>query len=106
MEQWYYLVALCISIAGLLWLDYRYRLAFWFDARRTALTIAVTMAVFMVWDAIGIGMGIFFIGESPYMLPIELAPEFPIEEVFFLFLLSFVTLLLYRGLGRWQRISL
>lgn len=105
IQNWFYLFALIISISGLLFIDYRYKLAFWHDARRTALTIAVTIVVFILWDIIGINFGIFFKGDSQYMLPFVLAPEFPVEELFFLFLLSFVTLLLYRGLSRWRRIS-
>jgi len=105
IQHWFYLSALLISIAGLLVIDWRYKLAFWHNARRTAWTIAIVMAVFIFWDAIGISLGIFFKGSGEYMLPFELAPEFPIEELFFLFLLAFVTILLYRGLSRWQRIS-
>lgn len=103
--QWIYLGLLLFSISGLMTLDWRHKLAFWYDARRTALTIGFGIAVFVVWDILGIVLGIFFHGNSPYTLPFRLAPEFPIEELFFLFLLCYVTLILYRGLGRWQRTS-
>ena len=105
MQHWFYLLALCVSIGGLVLLDWRYKLAFWHDARRTALTVGIAMAVFIVWDLIGIGLGIFFKGHGAYMLPVELLPEFPIEELFFLFLLCYVTLLIFRGFGKWRRIS-
>lgn len=105
MQHLVYLGALVASICGLLVIDYHYKLAFWHDARRTALTMVVTVCVFILWDIVGIAMGIFLKGGSQYMLPFVIAPEFPVEELFFLFLLSFVTLLLYRGLGRWRRIS-
>lgn len=97
MQQWLYLIALLVGISGLLTIDWRYRLGFWSDARRTALTIAAGMGIFIVWDFIGIGLGIFFHGNSQFTLPLRLAPEFPIEELFFLFLLCYVTLLLYLG---------
>lgn len=103
LENFFYLGALSFSIAGLLVLDRRFGLAFWHDSKRTALTLAISMAIFVVWDAIGIGTGIFFKGDSHYMLPFTLAPEFPLEELFFLFLLCFVTLILYRGYGLWRR---
>lgn len=103
--MWSYLVALAASIACLLLIDYRYKLAFWYDARRTALTLVCAIAIFIVWDAIGITLGIFFQGGSAYALPFVIGPEFPIEELFFLFLLTFVTLLIYRGVERWRRIS-
>lgn len=105
IQHWFYLFALLISISGLLFIDYRYKLAFWYDVRRTVWTVAITMFVFILWDIIGITLGIFFKGNSQYMLPFVVAPEFPVEELFFLFLLSFVTLLLYRGISRWRRIS-
>lgn len=100
IESYFYLAALVISIGCLILTDYRYRLAFWYDARRTAWTLAIAVVVFIVWDAIGISLGIFFKGDSPYMLPWTIAPEFPVEELFFLFLLTYVTLLIYRGLQR------
>jgi len=104
MQHLAYLGVLLVSICGLIYIDYRYKLAFWHDARRTTLTIIISMCVFILWDITGIIMGIFLKGVSRYMLPFVIAPQFPVEELFFLFLLSFVTLLLYRGLGRWRRI--
>ncbi len=103
MENFYYLTALIVSICCLMLIDFRYGLAFWFNAKRTAATIAITMLFFVLWDLIGIEFGVFFKGNSNYILPIELVPEFPIEELFFLFLLSYVTLLLYRGVSLWRR---
>ncbi len=100
--QWLYLLLLCVSIGGLLVLDLRYKIAFWHNARRTALTIAAAIIIFATWDFIGIGFGVFFHGNSPYSLPFVLAPEFPLEELFFLFLLSYCTLLVYRGVGAWR----
>lgn len=97
MQQWIYSIALLIGISGLLFIDWRYRLAFWSDVRRTTLTVVAGMGIFIVWDLIGIGLGVFFHGNSVYTLPLRLAPEFPIEELFFLFLLCYVTLVLYLG---------
>ena len=105
IENWFYLIALSISIGGLLLIDRRLKLAFWKDKKRTALTIAIVMFVFILWDIIGIKMEIFYKGASQYMLPFVIAPDFPVEELFFLFLLSYVTLLIYRGLATWKRIS-
>lgn len=103
--QWLYLGSLLFSISGLTVLDWRYKLAFWHDARRTVVTLSFAIMLFVLWDFVGIWFGIFFHGNSPYTLPYRIAPEFPIEELFFLFLLTYVTLLLYRGLGRWRHIS-
>lgn len=102
-ENFYYLTALITSICCLMLTDSRYKLAFWFDVKRTAATIAITMFFFVLWDLLGIRYGVFFKGDSNYVLPIEVVPEFPIEELFFLFLLSYLTLLLYRGVSIWPR---
>jgi lycopene cyclase domain-containing protein len=95
--QWAYLVALLLSIAGVALLDRRFRLAFWYDRNRTFLTLALGLLVFIAWDLMAIGLGIFIHGNSPYSLPFTLVPHFPVEEVFFLFLLCYCTLALYRG---------
>lgn len=105
MMQFTYLAALLFSISGLGMLDWRYKLAFWYDWRRTAKVLSAAIGLFVVWDIIGIGAGIFLHGNSPLTLPYRLFPEFPIEELFFLLLLTYVTLVLYRGVTKWQRIS-
>lgn len=96
-----YLIALLIGIVGLTVIDWRYKLAYWRDAKRTALTVFVSMAVFIVWDFMGIFLGIFFHGESTYSLPFVIAPDFPLEELFFLYLLSYCALILYQGATAW-----
>lgn len=96
-----YALGILGGIAGIALLDRRFKLAFWHDAQRTWLTIGVAMAVFIIWDFLGIGLGIFRHGASPFMLPFTILPEFPIEELLFLFLLSYNTLTLYRGVQLW-----
>lgn len=103
--QWLYLGSLLVSIAGLATLDWQHKLAFWYDAKRTAFTLLFAVMLFIIWDFVGIRFGVFFHGNSSFTLPYRLAPEFPVEEIFFLCLLTYVTLLIYRGLGRWQRTS-
>lgn len=99
MIPWY-LLGLCIAISGLVVIDYRFKLAFFYNWRQTALTLAIAIGLFVVWDIAGIALGIFFHGGSTWTLPIRLLPEFPIEEVFFLFLLTYVTLVSYRYFKR------
>jgi len=102
--QWLYLTGLLLSIAGTAALDWRYKLAFWYDHRRTILTLTFGIAVFLLWDLLAIGQGIFIHGGSQYMLPFTLLPQFPIEELFFLFLLCYSALTLYRGAEKlWPR---
>ncbi len=104
MTQWFYLIALVVSIGCLTLIDRRFSLAFWHDAKRSAVTIGSAMILFIIWDILGISLHIFFDGMSPYMLPIRIFPHFPIEELFFLFLLNYTVLLLYTGgRKRWPR---
>lgn len=95
-----YLAALLVSLGGLTLLDWRHRIAVFAEPRRALLTIAAGIVVFLLWDAAGIGLGIFFRGDAPYMTGVLLAPELPLEELFFLALLVYQTLLLWRWLER------
>lgn len=97
MIAYTYLLCLLLSLAGLTALDWRFKLALWYDFARTLKTVGALTAVFVVWDALGIGFGIFLHGNSHFTLPLRLAPEFPLEELFFLVLLSYTTLLLLRA---------
>ena len=101
--QWYYLIGLLIGISGLLLIDRRWKLAFWRDGKRTALTLLEAVLVFVLWDIFGIYVGVFFHGGSDYSLPFRLAPEFPIEEIVFLFLLTYSTLIVYHGVQLWRQ---
>jgi lycopene cyclase domain-containing protein len=101
MTSFLYLTALVISLAGLVALDHRHRLAM-FDGRwlRTAITVVVGVAVFSLWDVAGISAGVFFQGLGPYQSGLMVGPEFPIEELFFLTLLCYTSLLTYLGASR------
>ena len=95
-----YLGCLLFSLAGCLAADLRFKLAIAVDTRRTVLSVLCGVAFFLTWDMVGIQSGIFFRGETPFLLGFQLAPELPIEEVFFLLLLCYSTLLSFLGLGR------
>lgn len=102
--EWTYLIALIISIAGMTTIDWRHKLAFWHDKKRTLITLGIAMGVFVVWDILGISLGIFLHGNSQLALPFRLLPEFPIEELFFLLLLCYSTLVIYTGVLKvWPR---
>lgn len=97
-----YLGALVVSLVGLGVIDRRFGLALFVQPARTIVTIAMGVAVFLVWDVLGVERGIFFIGDGPYQTGILLSPEIPIEELFFLTLLTYQTLLLWRWFSRRQ----
>lgn len=94
-----YLLALCIGLGGLALIDRRYQLVIWRNRRRAVQVWGVGMAVFLIWDAAGIALGIFSAGSSPYATGIMLAPELPLEEPVFLTLLIYQTLLLWQAIG-------
>ena len=94
-----YLAALAISIFGMVMLDRRFTLFFWRDARRAAIVIAAGVAFFVVWDLVGIGLGVFFRGGGPWMTGLQVAPELPIEELGFLTLLCYLTMNAYVAAG-------
>lgn len=91
-----YLAAILFSATGMGVLDWRYKLAFFAHARRTAILLAIGLGIFLMWDAFGIGLGIFFVGNTTLMTGLYIAPELPIEEIFFLLFLCYFTLLVWR----------
>jgi lycopene cyclase domain-containing protein len=95
-----YLIALVVSLAGLTAADYRWRLALFENSKRTLATIGLGVASFLIWDLLGIGFGVFFEGRSPYLLGINVLPQVPLEELFFLTLLCYTLLLSYLGFSR------
>ena len=90
-----YLLALLIALTGMLVLDRRFRLFFWRDARRATVVLVSGLVFFLAWDLAGVGGGIFFRGETAFMTGLQVAPEVPLEEVFFLTLLCYLTMNVY-----------
>jgi lycopene cyclase domain-containing protein len=95
-----YLIALLVSLAGLTLADFRWRLALFQNSKRTLATLGLGVASFLIWDLLGIGFGIFFKGDSPYLLGIDILPQVPLEELFFLTLLCYTLLLSHLAFSR------
>lgn len=95
-----YAAALAVSLAGMLVIDRRWRLVVFAAPGRAALALAIGLAYFLAWDAAGIGLGIFFVGDGAYQSGLMLAPELPVEEVGFLLLLCHLALVLAAGTQR------
>ncbi|MGL4339120.1 MAG: lycopene cyclase domain-containing protein [Rhodoglobus sp.] len=87
-----YLVALLIALTGMVMLDRRFRLFFWRDGRRAAVVLLAGVLFFFAWDLAGVSLGIFFRGETVFMTGLQVAPEVPVEEIFFLTLLCYLTM--------------
>lgn len=96
-----YLTALLISLTGMIMLDRRFSLFFWADARRASVVLPVGVLFFLAWDLSGINAGVFFRGTGQWMTGLQLAPELPIEEVFFLTLLCYMTMNVHQAALRW-----
>ena len=92
-----YLACLLLSLGAMVLLDARFRLVFWRDARRAAIVLAVGLLFFLAWDVAGIALGVFARGDSPFLSGVELGPELPLEEIFFLLFLCYLTLVLIFG---------
>jgi lycopene cyclase domain-containing protein len=90
-----YLLILVLSLGGLYLLDRTHRLALTVDAKRSLLSMIPAYILFLVWDIAGIASGIFFRGENTLLTGIQVFPEFPIEELFFLALLCYSTLIVF-----------
>ena len=95
-----YLLCLLISLTGCLIADIRFKLAIAVQTRRTLISVACGVIFFLIWDMVGVQLGIFFRGNNPFLLGFELAPQVPVEELFFLTLLCYSTLISFLALGR------
>ncbi len=92
-----YLAAILVSAAGIAVLDWRLRLALWRAPGATAAAVLISVAFFLAWDAVGIATGVFFKGDSALFVGIDVAPQIPLEEVFFLAFLSYLTMVCWTG---------
>ncbi len=97
-----YLAALLIALTGMVLLDRRFSLFFWRSARRAAIVLAAGVAFFLLWDLAGIGLGVFFRGQTPFLTGLVIAPELPVEEVLFLTLLCYLSMNLAAAAGALQ----
>ncbi len=90
-----YLAALLLALGGMVALDRRFRLFFWARPWRAALVLVVGIAFFLAWDLAGVSAGVFFRGETAFMTGLQVAREVPVEELFFLALLCYLTMNAY-----------
>lgn len=102
-----YLLMLLVFIGCYTLIDRRWNLYFWSGAPlRAWIVLIVGVLFFLAWDVVGIINGLFWHGENSLTLGIFVAPELPIEEVFFLAFLCYQTMIYILGapvLWRWLR---
>ena len=94
-----YALFLLFSIAGLGILDYRFKLAVFYKPVQALSVLATAVGVFILWDIAGIFLNIFRIGDNNLLLGLHIG-EFPVEELLFLVLLNYTSLVVYCLLRR------
>lgn len=103
LEGLAYLACLLVSLAGVATIDRRWRLFVWDRPRAAVVVLVVGLAYFVLWDLAGIALGLFHRGDTRWMTGLQVAPELPVEELFFLVLLCWSTMCLWCGGRRWAR---
>ncbi len=93
-----YLVSLAVVLGSLALVDRRWGLFFAADARRASVVLTAGVAFFLAWDLVALDLGLYERGRSEFMTGIEVAPDLPLEELFFVAFLPYLTMVLH-GLG-------
>lgn len=100
--QYAYLLSLIVSLSGLLYLDYKKHLAWFWNGRKTATTLAIGLIFFLAWDISGIVLNVFSTNQAWVSGLYLVTPNLPIEEFLFLTLLCYQTVLVWR----WRMIKI
>jgi lycopene cyclase domain-containing protein len=100
VTHWSYLAALLLALACMALVDRRWRLVLWADLRRGALVMAAGVVFFLGWDLLAVHYGFYRRSGSDLMTGAQIAPDVPVEEVFFVVFLCYVTLVLHRLVDR------
>jgi lycopene cyclase domain-containing protein len=98
--QWTYLGTLLLALACMAVMDHRWRLVLWADVRRGVAVLLTGVVLFLAWDLLAVHLGFYRRGETGIMTGVQITPGVPLEEVFFILFLCYVTLVLHRLLHR------
>ncbi|PZR54165.1 lycopene cyclase domain-containing protein [Xylanimonas oleitrophica] len=94
--SWVYLACIVGSTVCMGLVDHRWRLFLFARPGRAAVVVGCGALVFLLWDVVAIAAGVYQRGQSPGMTGIEVAPELPLEEIFFVVFLCYLTMVLHR----------
>jgi lycopene cyclase domain-containing protein len=75
--------------------DRRWSLFLFARPRAAAVVVGLGVALFIAWDLVAIELGMYVRGESPAMTGVEVLPELPVEEIFFIVFLCYITMVLH-----------
>ncbi len=81
-------------------IDARWRLFVFAEPVRAVVVLAIGVVGFLLWDAAGIGLGIFFEGPSRLLLGLDVLPQVPVEEPVFLTLLCLSAMVSFQAATR------
>jgi lycopene cyclase domain-containing protein len=101
--SWLYLLSVVGAGFCMGLVDHRWRLFLFRRPRVALLALVVGFVFFLVWDVAAIEVGVYSRGESPAMTGIEVAHELPLEELFFIVFLCYVTGVLHGLFNRLVR---
>ena len=93
--SWLYLLAIVGSTVCMGLVDHRWRLFLFARPGRAVCVVLAGVVYFLAWDLVAIGLDIYGRGESPAMTGIELARDLPLEEVFFVLFLCYLTMVVH-----------
>ena len=92
--KFFYLSILLISLGGIVLGDWRYKLVFFQQPKAAIKTVIGLVTILLIGDIIGSEWRIFST-NSQFVSGLFLGSQIPIEEILFLILISYFTLILY-----------
>ncbi|GAB2876992.1 lycopene cyclase domain-containing protein [Nocardioides pacificus] len=95
MTEWLYLLAILASTFCMGLVDRRWTLFLFARPGRALIVLGAGLVLFLAWDLVAIALEIYARGESSAMTGIELAPELPLEELFFIVFLCYHTMVVH-----------
>lgn len=95
-----YLLILVLSLSGLGLADWRYKLVVFDNPRAALMSITLLSGFFLCWDVVGLWLDTFSTNQAYVSGLYIVSPNLPIEEILFLVLLNYVTLICYQTFRR------
>jgi lycopene cyclase domain-containing protein len=95
-----YLLAIVGSTLCMGLVDHRWRLFLFARPARAVAVVGCGLLFFLVWDVVAIGLGVYERGDSAAMTGVEVADELPLEELFFIVFLCYLTMVVHRLVRR------
>lgn len=99
MDRFQYLLLMAACLVGTLPLEFLYRAGVWRRPRRLLATLALPVALFVVWDVLAIRAGIWDFNPR-YVTGWELPFDVPVEELAFFLTIPICALLAYEAVRR------